>query len=124
MRALVASLLLISAAPALAVAAETIPTAPANAQVPVAAPAPPLADAPDEDAGADPVVRRAGPCGPQAVKPDGEVETKAHGYVEGGIGAGGYRHVGAGFCKPFKNGGAVAVSVSETRFDDRRVQGR
>jgi hypothetical protein len=63
-----------------------------------------------------------GPCGPEAVAADGSAETKAHGYAEVGVGTGGYRHVAAGFCKPFKNGGAVAVSVSQSQVDDRRFR--
>ncbi len=53
-----------------------------------------------------------GPCGPQAVAADGKTDNRAHGFVEGGVGTSGYRHVAAGVCKPLANGGSVSVSVS------------
>lgn len=119
MRPIVIALLAFALAPGLALADEAIPTAPAKQSPPAAAPVSPLqeadADAPD---GASRV--RMGPCGPQAVSADGKTETKAHGYVEAGIGTNGYRHVAAGVCKPLGDNGAIAVSVSQTQAQGRR----
>lgn len=61
-----------------------------------------------------------GPCGPEAVTDDGKTETRPHGYVEAGVGTGGYRHIAAGVCKPLANGGAIAVSVSESQMHGRQ----
>jgi hypothetical protein len=55
-----------------------------------------------------------GPCGPEKVKPDGRLDTAAHGELEAGVGTGGYRHVAGAVCQPVGQDGAVAVSVSVT----------
>ena len=119
MRPIVAALLLFACAPGLAFADEAISTAPANQSPPPAAAVSPLqeaeAGAPDGRPGV-----RLGPCGPEAVAADGKTETKPHGYIEGGVGTHGYRHIGAGVCKPLANGGAIAVSVSQSQVQDRR----
>jgi hypothetical protein len=120
MRFIVASLLALTLAPGLALADEAISTAPVVGQSqPAPAPVAPLravdADGSDEGSGV-----RMGPCGPQAVTADGKTDNRAHGFVEGGIGTSGYRHVAAGVCKPLANGGAVAVSVGDTQLQGRR----
>ena len=56
-----------------------------------------------------------GPCGPEKVKPDGQLETKPHGEIEAGVGTGGYRHVAGAICQPIGQTGAVAVGVSDTQ---------
>jgi hypothetical protein len=56
-----------------------------------------------------------GPCGPEKVKPNGHLDTAAHGEVEAGVGTGGYRHVAGTVCKPIGDNAAVQVSVSETQ---------
>jgi hypothetical protein len=119
MRFLVPALLSLVLTPGLALAGEAIATAPGTGSPPAAAPVSPLVEA--DAAGPDGASRvRMGPCGPQAVSADGKTDNQAHGFVEGGIGTGGYRHVAAGVCKPLANGGAVAVSVSDTQLQGRR----
>jgi hypothetical protein len=119
MRLIVAALLVFALAPGLVLADEAIPTAPTNQSPPTAAPVSPLqeaeAGAPDGGSGVRP-----GPCGPEAATADGKTATKPHGYVEGGVGSNGYRHIGAGLCKPLANGGAIAVSVGESQAQGRR----
>ena len=122
MRPIVAALLALVLAPGSALADEAIGTAPAKQAPPAAAPVAPLQEA-EADASDGGHRVRMGPCGPQAVTADGKTETKAHGYVEAGVGTGGYRHVAAGVCKPLANGGAVAVSVSQSQAQGGR-QGR
>jgi hypothetical protein len=118
MRFIIASLLAL--APGLAFADGPIATAPATqSQQPAPPPVPPLRVAAADGSGDVPAVRM-GPCGPQAVTADGKTDSRAHGYVEGGIGTGGYRHVAAGVCKPLANGGAVALSVGDTQMHGRR----
>jgi hypothetical protein len=121
MRFIAASLLALTLAPGLAFAAdEAISTAPVVGQSqPAPAAVPPLraADANGSDDGSH---VQMGPCGPQRVDADGKTDNRAHGFVEGGVGTSGYRHVAAGVCKPLANGGAVAVSVSDTQAQGRR----
>jgi len=119
MRPIVAALLLFAFAPGLAFADEAISTAPANQSPPPAAAVAPLREVESGDVDGRPRVRL-GPCGPEAVAADGKTGTTPHGYVEGGIGTNGYRHIGAGVCKPLANGGAIAVSVSQSQVQDRR----
>jgi len=101
-------------APSLALAGEVISTAPTAQPAPAAAPVAQLRVADDGDPNGDGRVAM-GPCGPEAVGDDGKLATKAHGYVEAGVGTSGYRHLAGGVCKPLANGGAVSVSVSETQ---------
>jgi hypothetical protein len=116
MRPILTALTALMLWPGAAFAGEVIATAPTTGSPPAAAPVPPLqADAMN----AGPAVR-VGPCGPEAVTADGKTETKPHGYAEGGVGTGGYRHIAAGVCKPLANGGAIAVSVSESQAQGRR----
>jgi hypothetical protein len=116
---IVVALLVLALAPGLSRADEAMPTAPAHQSPPAAAGVSPLqeadVDAPDGGSGV-----RLGPCGPEAVAADGKTETKAHGYIEGGVGTNGYRHIAAGLCKPLANGGAIAVSVSQSQAQGRR----
>lgn len=56
-----------------------------------------------------------GPCGPEKVKPDGKLDTAAHGEVYGGVGTHGYREVGGSVCQPVGQNGAVSISVDETQ---------
>jgi hypothetical protein len=56
-----------------------------------------------------------GPCGPEKVKPNGQLETKPHGEIEAGVGTGGYRHVAAAVCQPIGQNSAVAVGISDTQ---------
>ena len=100
--------------PAGAFADETVATAPARQSLPAAAPVAPLTAEDADDAGDGSAVVM-GPCGPEGVAADGSVATKAHGFAEAGVGTQGYRHIAGGFCKPFKNGGAISVSVSQTQ---------
>ena len=120
MRFIVASLLALTLAPGLAFADEAISTAPAVGQSqPAPAPVAPLR-ATDADGNDDGSHVQMGPCGPQAVSADGKTDNRAHGFVEGGIGTSGYRHVAGGVCKPLANGGSVSVSVSDTQLQGRR----
>ncbi len=119
MRFIVASLLAFTLAPGLAFADEAIATAPVAQSQPAPALVAPLHVASDD--GSDDVSAvRMGPCGPQAVAADGKTDNRAHGFVEGGVGTSGYRHVAAGVCKPLANGGSVSVSVSDTQLQGRR----
>jgi hypothetical protein len=59
-----------------------------------------------------------GPCGPTTVKPDGHLDTSAHGEIEAGVGTNGYRHVAASVCKPLGDAGAIAVSVGGGQYGD------
>jgi hypothetical protein len=116
MRSILTALTALLLWPCAALAGEVIATAPTTGSPPAAAPVPPLqADAMN---GGPPVV--IGPCGPEAVTDDGKMETRPHGYVEAGVGTGGYRHIAAGVCKPLANGGAIAISVSESQAQGRR----
>jgi hypothetical protein len=119
MRFILASLLALALAPGLAFADEVIATAPAGQPQPAPAPVAPL-QAVDATGNGDGSSVRMGPCGLQAVTADGKTDNRAHGFVEGGIGTSGYRHVAAGVCKPLANGGAVAVSVGDTQLQGRR----
>jgi hypothetical protein len=105
--------------PGLALAGEVMSTAPTAQPAPAAAPVAPLRIEDDGDPNGGGRVAM-GPCGPEAVSDDGKVATKAHGYVEAGVGTSGYRHLAGGVCKPLANGGAVSVSVSETQGQGRR----
>jgi hypothetical protein len=58
-----------------------------------------------------------GPCGPEKVRPDGRLDTAAHGEVEAGVGTHGYRHLAGAVCQPIGQNAAVALSVSETQGD-------
>jgi hypothetical protein len=111
--------LCLALAPGLAFADGPIATAPAAQAQPAPAPVAPL-HLTDADDGGDGSHVRMGPCGPQAIGADGKIDNRAHGFVEGGVGTSGYRHVAAGVCKPLANGGAVAVSVSDTQLQGRR----
>jgi len=53
-----------------------------------------------------------GPCGPEKVKPNGQLETAPHGELEAGIGTGGYRHVAGSVCQPIGQNGAVEAGAS------------
>ena len=119
MRPIIAATLALMFAPGFALADETIHTAPATQSLPAAAPVTPL-DGVGAAAGADGSGVRMGPCGPEKVTQDGKTDTRAHGYVEAGVGTRGYRHIGAGACKPLANGGAIAVSVSQSQLQGRR----
>jgi len=119
MRSIVAATLALLLAPSLALADEAIHTAPATQTLPAAAPVTPLDEA-SGVGGDDGSGVRMGPCGPEKVADDGKTETKAHGFVEAGVGTGGYRHIAAGVCKPLANGGAIAVSVSQSQLQGRR----
>jgi hypothetical protein len=118
MRSIVAALTLVLA-PSCALADGAIATAPAAQSLPAAAPAAPLDEA-SADAPGDGSSVRMGPCGPQAVAADGKADTRAHGFVEAGVGTSGYRHIAAGVCKPLGDNGAIAVSVSQSQIQGRR----
>ena len=113
MRTILPALLALVLSPTAAHADGPISTAPASQAPPAGSPAPPLQASGDQDADAGSAVRM-GPCGPQRVGADGVPETKPHGYAEVGVGTRGYRHVALGVCKPLRDGGAVAISVSQT----------
>jgi hypothetical protein len=115
----IAAVLLSVSLPGLAMADGAMPTAPPAQPQPAMAPAAPLLDADDAQAVDGPTIR-AGPCGPQMIAADGRADTKAHGYVDVGVGTRGYRHIAAGVCKPLAGGGAIAVSVSDTQIQGRR----
>ncbi|HXQ13361.1 MAG TPA: hypothetical protein VN814_01915 [Caulobacteraceae bacterium] len=119
MRSIVAAVLALLLAPGFALADETIHTAPATQSLPAASQVSPLDEA-GAAAGDDSAGVRMGPCGPEKVTEDGKTETKAHGFVEAGVGTHGYRHIAAGVCKPLANGGAIAVSVSQSQVQGRR----
>jgi hypothetical protein len=119
MRSIVAATLALLFAPGFALADETIHTAPATQSLPAAAAVTPLDDV-GAASGDDGSGVRMGPCGPEKVTDDGKIETKAHGFVEAGVGTQGYRHIAAGVCKPLANGGAIAVSVSQSQLQGRR----
>jgi hypothetical protein len=119
MRSIVVATLALLFAPSLVLADEAIHTAPATQSLPSAAPVSPLDDV-SAATGDDGAGVRMGPCGPEKVADDGKTETKAHGFVEAGVGTGGYRHIAAGVCKPLANGGAIAVSVSQSQLQGRR----
>jgi len=74
------------------------------------APQPPL-----PSAGSAPAMQQQpvamGPCGPEKVKADGQLETAPHGEVEAGIGTGGYRHLAGTVCQPIGQNGAVVMSA-------------
>jgi hypothetical protein len=118
MRSIVAATLALMLTPSFALADEVIHTAPATQTLPAAAAVSPLDEA--GGAGDDGSGVRMGPCGPEKVTADGKTETKAHGFVEAGVGTGGYRHIAGGVCKPLANGGAIAVSVSQSQQQSRR----
>ncbi len=119
MRSIVAATLALLFAPGFALADEAIHTAPATQSLPAAAAVTPLDDV-GAASGDDGSGVRMGPCGPEKVTDDGKTETKAHGFVEAGVGTQGYRHIAGGVCKPLANGGAIAVSVSESQLQGRR----
>jgi hypothetical protein len=119
MRFVAAALLSLLLTPGLALAGETIATAPGTGSPPAAAAVSPLVEANADGPDGAPGVRM-GPCGPQAVAADGKTDTRAHGFVEAGVGTSGYRHIAAGVCKPLANGGAIAVSVSDSQAHGRR----
>jgi hypothetical protein len=118
MRSHVAALMFLLA-PGSALADGPMTTATPAPSLPAAAPAAPLNEA-DAGAPGDGSSVRMGPCGPQAVAPDGKTDTRAHGYVEAGVGTSGYRHIAAGVCKPIGENGAIAVSVGQTQVQGRR----
>lgn len=114
---LAAAALMALASPALAQA--PISTARASAAPQPTEGAPPL---PEDDASAaeqGPQVAM-GLCGPQKIKPDGTLETKPHGELEGSVGTGGYRSVGGFVCQPVGQHAAVSVGVSQTQMDGYR----
>jgi hypothetical protein len=119
MRLIFPATLALMLAPGFALADEAIHTAPATQSLPATSPVSPL-DETGVAAGDDGSGVRMGPCGPEKVADDGKTETKAHGFVEAGVGTGGYRHIAAGVCKPLANGGAIAVSVSQSQLQGRR----
>lgn len=119
MRSIVVATLALLLAPGSALADEAIHTAPATQSLPTASPVSPL-DEVNAAGGDDRPGVRLGPCGPEKVAADGATETKAHGFVEAGVGTGGYRHIAAGACKPLADGGAIAVSVSQSQMQGRR----
>lgn len=106
---IVTAALLLFAGPALAQG----PIATAGGSGPAApeptAPQPPLPSAATAPAMQQPVAM--GPCGPEKVKPDGQLETAPHGEVEAGIGTGGYRHMAGTVCQPIGQNGSVVVSA-------------
>jgi hypothetical protein len=118
MRSIVAAMLALLLAPGFALADETIHTAPATQSLPAATPVLAL-DEVSAAAGAGGGARM-GTCGLEKVTADGQTDTKAHGFVEAGVGTHGYRHIGAGACKPLANGGAIAVSVSQSQIQGGR----
>ncbi|HEX3919804.1 MAG TPA: hypothetical protein VHW60_20890 [Caulobacteraceae bacterium] len=61
-----------------------------------------------------------GPCGPEKVKPNGQLAHAPHGEVEAGVGTNGYRHIAGVVCQPIGDNGAVQVGVSETQGDGWR----
>jgi hypothetical protein len=67
----------------------------------------------------DPAVAM-GPCGPEKVKPNGQLAHAPHGEVEAGVGTNGYRHIAGVVCQPIGDNGAVQVGVSETHSDGWR----
>ena len=111
----------------LAVAAMLVLAGPALAQGPIAtaggastapqptAPAPSLPTAVAEPPDGQQIAL--GPCGPEKVKPNGQLETRPHGEIEAGVGTGGYRHVAGAVCQPLGQHGVVAASVSATQAD-------
>ena len=111
--AIVAALLMLGGPAAWADAPITTAN-PAQASDPQpSAPQPPL---PPDAAALQPGQQVAmGPCGPEKVKPNGHLDTAAHGEVEAGVGTGGYRHLGGTVCQPLGDNGAVAVSISQTQ---------
>jgi hypothetical protein len=120
--ALAAAAVLLLAGPALAQGPiSTAPTAgPASPQPTDAAPPIPTTPRPslyDVSAGEAPIAL--GPCGPEKVKPDGSLETKAHGEVEASVGTGGFRQIAGAVCQPLGQHGAVSVSVSQTQDNGR-----
>jgi len=119
MRFIVPVWLALALLPGAALAGEAITTASPSPGPPTAAPAPPLQTA-AEFAADNPDAVQMGPCGPETVGADGKPDHKPHGYVEAGVGTSGYRHLAAGVCKPLANGGAIAVSVSDTEWQGRR----
>jgi len=119
MRFIVSALLALALLPGAALAGEAIATASPSQNPPVASLPPPLQTA-AEAAADDPQPVQIGPCGPQTIGADGTPDRKPHGYVEAGVGTSGYRHIAAGVCKPLANGGAVAVSVSDSQWQGRR----
>ena len=119
MRLILSATLALLLAPGFALADEAIHTAPATQSLPAPAPVTPLDDV-GAATGDDGSGVRMGPCGPEKVGEDGKTETKAHGFVEAGVGTRGYRHLAAGVCKPLANGGAIAVSVSQSQLQGRR----
>jgi len=108
-----AAMLLLCAAPAWADGPiATTSSAQASAPQPRAAP-PPLPSTQGAAGGAQPVAM--GPCGPEKVKPNGELETAPHGEVYGGVGNHGYREIGGTICQPIGQNGAVSVSIDSTQ---------
>jgi len=120
MRFIASALLALALTPGAALAGEAISTASASqAPQPAAAPVAPL-DNVTTDAADGPGAVQMGPCGPQTIGANGAPDLRPHGYVEAGVGTQGYRHIAAGVCKPLANGGAVAVSVSDSQWQGRR----
>jgi hypothetical protein len=114
---ILAAALMTLAAPALAQA--PISTARASVAPQPTEGAPPLIE---EDASAAPQGPQMamGLCGPQKIKPDGTLETKPHGELEGTVGTGGYRSAGGFVCQPVGQHAAVAVGISQTQMDGYR----
>jgi hypothetical protein len=108
-----AAMLLLCAAPAWAdEPIATTSSAQASAPQPSAVP-PPLPSRQGAPAGVQPVAM--GPCGPEKIKPNGELETAPHGEVTAGVGNHGYRELGGTICQPIGQNGAVSVSIDQTQ---------
>jgi hypothetical protein len=108
-----AAMLLLCAAPAWADGPiATTSSAQASAPQPTTAP-PPLSSPRRLANGPQPVAM--GPCGPEKVKPNGELDTAPHGEVSAGVGNHGYREIGGAICQPIGQNAAVSVSVDSTQ---------
>jgi hypothetical protein len=89
----------------------------------MAPPQPTAAPAPlgvEDDEAVNPPPMAMGLCGPQKVKPDGQLETAPHGEVDVGVGSDGYRRVGGSVCQPIGQDAAMAVSLSVSQDGGRR----
>jgi hypothetical protein len=82
--------------------------------------APAAALAPDAAGFTDDPAIGMGPCGPEKVKPNGQLAHAPHGEVEAGVGTNGYRHIAGVVCQPIGDNGAVQVGVSETQSNGWR----
>jgi hypothetical protein len=94
----------LSAVPALADPGATGPIATAGAAVPP--PALPESEPERIDAVAD-----------SRTESEPVRDNKVHGFVEAGVGTGGYRQAAVGIDAPLPNGGEVAIAVAATQLD-------